>query len=287
MATLTKTTGKSEPDRTGATDADGVYTFGDLVAGTYQVDISGTDEEIDFGDDGTSWTGPVATDGMAEAAFPGTYNRTAIIGGTVTIDGAGMPDVVVMLSGPEGEKADTTDANNGGFNFDELRRGEYTVSITNPDEAMYNFAITSRDYDLALGQAQTDVSFAGSMVQQSSISGTVTVEGAALGGVTVTLGGAKDDEQTTGDNGLYNFRNLGSGTYTVSMANPDDAAYIFDTEPVEIMLGNTDDQGHDFGGKHTREANISGMLFVDELNEERPATTTSDVAPAGRRKASR
>ena len=102
------------------------------------------------------------------------------------------------------------------------------------------------------------------MIQQSSISGQVTVEGEALGGVTVTLGGAKDDEQTTRDNGLYNFRNLGSGTYTVSMANPDDAAYIFDTEPVEIMLGNTDDQGHDFGGKHTREANISGMLFVDE-----------------------
>ena len=30
-------------------------------------------------------------------------------------------------------------------------------------------------------------------------------------------------------------------------------------------LGNTDEQTHDFdGGKHTREANISGMLFVDE-----------------------
>ena len=264
VATLTKTTGKSEPDRTGATGDEGAYTFGDLLAGTYQVDISGTDEEIDF-ESGMSQMVEVLTDGTAEAAFPGTYNRTASIAGTVTIDGAGMPDVVVMLSGDEGEKADTTDANNGGFSFDELRRGEYTVSITNPDEAMYDFrGRTSQKVDLALGQAQTDVSFAGSMVQQSSISGVVTVEGAALPGVTVTLGGAKDDEQTTGDNGLYNFRNLGSGTYTVSMANPDDAAYIFDTEPVEIMLGNTDDQGHDFGGKHTREANISGMLFVDE-----------------------
>ena len=116
VATLTKTTGKSEPDRTGATDADGMYTFGDLLAGTYQVDISGTDEEIDFGDDGTSWTGPVATDATAEAAFPGTYNRTASIAGTVTIDGAGMADVVVMLSGDEGEKADTTDAD-GAYSF--------------------------------------------------------------------------------------------------------------------------------------------------------------------------
>ncbi len=264
VATLTKTTGKSEPDRTGATDADGMYTFGDLLAGTYQVDISGTDEEIDFGDDGTSWTGPVATDATAEAAFPGTYNRTASIAGTVTIDGAGMADVVVMLSGDEGEKADTTDAD-GAYSFPGQRRGEYTVSITNPDEAMYDFrGRTSQKVDLALGQAQTDVSFAGSMVQQSSISGQVTVEGAALPGVTVTLGGAGDDTRTTGDDGLYAFLNLGSGTYTVSMANPDAAAYSFDTDSVEIMLGNTDEQSHNFGGDHTREANISGMLFVDE-----------------------
>ena len=264
VATLTKTTGKSEPDRTGATDADGMYTFGDLLAGTYQVDISGTDEEIDFGDDGTSWTGPVATDDTAEAAFPGTYNRTASIAGTVTIDGAGMAEVMVMLSGDEGEKADTTDAD-GAYSFDELRRGEYTVSITNPDEAMYDFrGRTSQKVDLALGQAQTDVSFAGSMVQQSSISGVVTVEGAALPGVTVTLGGAGDDTRTTGDDGLYAFLNLGSGTYTVSMANPDSAAYIFDTDPVEVTLGNTDEQSHDFDGDHTREASISGMLFVDE-----------------------
>ena len=48
------------------------------------------------------------------------------------------------------------------------------------------------------------------------------------------------------------------------MANPDDAAYIFDTAPVEVTLGNTDEQTHDFGGTHTREAKISGMLFVDE-----------------------
>ena len=118
----------------------------------------------------------------------------------------------------------------------------------------------------------------------SSISGQVTVEGEALPGVTVTLGGAGDDTRTTGDDGLYSFLNLGSGTYTVSMANPDDAAYIFDTTPVEVELGNTDEQSHDFGGMHTREASVSGMLFVDE-------GTKNDLHDEGeyrwRRKASR
>ena len=98
--------------------------------------------------------------------------------------------------------------------------------------------------------------------------------------MTVTLGGAGDDTRTTGDDGLYSFLNLGSGTYTVSMANPDDAAYIFDTVSVEIMLGNSDEQSHDFDGMHTREASISGMLFVDELNQERSSTTRARIALA-------
>ena len=265
VATLKKTTGKSEEDRTAATGDGGAHTFENLVAGTYQVDISGTDGEIDFAD-GTGMTVDAVTDEDREATFAGTYNRKAGIGGSVTIDGAGMADVTVTLSGGDDELAgreETTDSD-GAYAFDGLRRGEYTVAISNPDDAMYSFPNTSQTVDLALGQAQDDISFAGSMIQQSSIRGTVTVEDEALEGVTVTLGGDGDDTQTTGDNGAYDFDNLGSGTYTVSIANPDDAAYIFDTTSVEVMLGNTDEQTRDFGGTHTREASITGMLFVDE-----------------------
>ena len=264
VATLTKTTGKSEADRTGATAGNGAHTFDNLVAGTYQVAISGTDEEIDFAD-GTGMTVDAVTDEDADAAFAGTYNRTATIGGNVTIDGAGMAGVMVALSGGDDDVSESMETlDNGSYSFPELRRGEYTVSITNPDDAMYSFTNSSRDVNLGLGQVQDDVSFAGSLIQQSSISGTVTVEGEALPGVTVTLGGDGDDTQTTGDNGAYDFDNLGSGTYTVTIANPDDAAYIFDTEPVTVELGNTDRQTRDFGGTHTREASITGMLFVDE-----------------------
>ena len=244
-----------------ATGADGGHTFSDLLQGLYLVQISGADAEIDFLT--TALPVTALTDMTAEANFPGTINRTASIGGTVTIDGAGMAGVMVMLSGDEGDQTRETDAD-GAYSFTGLRRGDYEVSITNPNEAMYNFARTSQDVALGLGQAQDDISFAGTQVLMSSISGQVTVEGEALPGVTVTLGGAGDDTRTTGDDGLYSFLNLGSGTYTVSMANPDDAAYIFDTDPVEIMLGNSDEQSHDFGGMHTREASVSGMLFVDE-----------------------
>ena len=244
-----------------ATGADGGHTFSNLLAGLYLVQISGADAEIDFLT--TALPVTAVTDMTSEANFPGTINRTASIGGTVTIDGAGMAGVMVMLSGDEGDASMATGAD-GAYSFAGLRRGDYEVSITNPDEAMYNFARTSQDVALGLGQTQDDISFAGTQVLMSSISGQVTVEGDALAGVTVTLGGDGDDTRTTGDDGLYAFLNLGSGTYTVSMANPDDAAYIFDTEPVEVTLGNTDEQTHNFGGTHTREASVSGMLFVDE-----------------------
>ena len=215
-----------------ATGADGGHTFEGLLAGAYLVQISGADAEIDF--EATSLIVAAVTDMTSEANFPGTINRTASIGGTVTIDGAGMAGVMVMLDGGEGDDRPMTTDADGAYDFPGLRRGDYEVSITNPNEAMYNFARTSQDVPLGLGQAQDDISFAGTQVLMSSISGQVTVEGEALPGVTVTLGGAGDDTRTTGDNGLYAFLNLGSGTYTVSMANPDDAAYIFDTAPVEI-----------------------------------------------------
>ena len=266
VATLKKTTGKSEEDRTAATGDDGAHTFENLVAGTYQVDISGTDEEIDFAD-GTSMTVDAVTAADADAAFAGTYNRTASIGGSVTIDGAGMADVTVTLSGGDDDVSESMETLAGGsYSFPGLRRGEYTVAITNPDDAMYSFPRTEQDVDLGLGQEQDDISFAGSMVRQSSISGQVTVEGEALPGVTVTLSGAMAATDTTGADGLYAFLNLGSGDYTVSIANPDDAAYIFDTESMsmDFELGNSDRQSHDFGGTHTREASITGMLFVDE-----------------------
>ena len=136
---------------TNATGPDGGYTFSNLLAGLYLVQISGADAEIDFLT--TALPVTAVTDMTAEANFPGMINRTASIGGTVTIDGAGMAGVMVTLDGDEGDDTRETGAD-GAYNFPELRRGDYTVSITNPDEAMYNFARTSQDVALGLGQVQ-------------------------------------------------------------------------------------------------------------------------------------
>ena len=265
-ATLTLVTGATSGTiLSGApTGADGSYTFGPLLAGNYRVDISGFDAEIDFAG-GTNWQGQVATGAMAEANFAGMINRTGSIAGMVTADGEGMGGVTVTLGGAGDASMMTAD--DGSYSFTGLRRGDYTVSVTNPNADMYSFPTTSRAVSVAIGQAHTDVSFAGTMIRRSSISGQVSVEGMGLEGVMVTLSGAHDATAETDGSGQYAFAGLGSGMYTVSMANPNDVAYAFETMSADIELGNSGSATQNFTGMHTRTASISGMLYVDEAEK--------------------
>ena len=264
--TLTQITGATSGTVLGtqATDADGAAAFGPLLAGNYLVTIAVDSDEIDF--ESTEATIAVATGEAASVPFAGTINRTASISGAVTVDGAGMGGVAVALTGGEGDMSAET-GDDGSYSFDGLRKGSYTVSITNPDENRYEFPRTSESVDLAVGQSQS-VSFAGSMVRSSTISGTVSVEGSGLEGVAVTLSAEGMDDMTdeTDAAGGYAFGGLGAGTYSVAITLSDDqeAAYNFETTSKEVTVGDNDVGTANFDGDHEASASISGMLFVDE-----------------------
>ena len=264
--TVTMITGATSGTVVGtqATDADGAAAFGNLLAGNYLVGIAVDSDEIDF--ESTDATVAVATGATAEVSFEGAINRTASISGSVTVDGEGMGGVAVMLSGGEGDQSAET-GDDGSYSFTGLRKGDYTVSITNPDEARYEFSSTSESVSLAVGQEQS-VSFAGSMTRSSTISGTVSVEGSGIGGVTVTLSAMGMDDMTdeTDDAGGYAFTGLGAGDYTVAITLSDDqeAAYNFETTSMEVSVGDNDVGTANFDGTHDASATISGMLFVDE-----------------------
>ena len=264
--TLTQITGATSGTVLGtqATDADGAAAFGPLLAGNYLVTIAVDSDEIDF--ESTEATIAVATGQAVSVPFAGTINRTASISGAVTVDGAGMGGVAVALTGGEGDMSAET-GDDGSYSFDGLRKGSYTVSITNPDENRYEFPRTSESVDLAVGQSQS-VSFAGSMVRSSTISGTVSVEGSGLEGVAVTLSAEGMDDMTdeTDAAGGYAFGGLGAGTYSVAITLSDDqeAAYNFETTSKEVTVGDNDVGTANFDGEHEASASISGMLFVDE-----------------------
>ncbi|MCE2398134.1 MAG: carboxypeptidase regulatory-like domain-containing protein [Gemmatimonadetes bacterium] len=260
-------------DGTQLTDEMGEFIFDDLLDDTYAVVITRYDAEYDFpkiplaGQEFVAWSGYVATDDTAMANFTGTIIRTAMVGGEVTADGDPIMDIEVMIEGEHAPDDNTmmTDAD-GMYMFDGLRKGDYTISIANPDAEMYDFPTMERDINVAVGQVQDDVSFAGSVLREASISGQVHVEGHALEDVTVMLSGDADGETTTDANGQYNFPRLAGGDYTVSITNPDADRYTFEVTEVAVdELDSDDGRIVDFRATHVHEASISGMLFLDEV----------------------
>ena len=147
------------------TGSDGAYAFAELLAGTYRVEISGFDAEYDFAAE--IWTGAVATDQISEADFSATIIRTASVSGLVSVDDAGLAGVTVTLTGEYAPEDNTiaTDAD-GGYAFNGLRKGSYTVTVTNPDEDLYAFPATSLPVNLPVGQARERVSFAGETLRK-------------------------------------------------------------------------------------------------------------------------
>ena len=251
------------------TNEAGEYMFDALLTATYLVDISGYDAENEFPT--TTRMGKVETDDTATWNFDAAIKRTASVSGMVTVDDAGMGGVKVMLKGglDDADEEMTTESD-GSYIFDKLRKGDYTVSIENPNESVYDFPTTSWDGNLAVDQKQDDVSFAGSTIERASISGQVYVEDpkVELEGVEVTLGGDADETTETDANGEYNFQGLADGDYTVSIENPDPAAYVFEITEVDVDdLAYEDGPGIvDFVGEHTTTASIVGTMFLDEVN---------------------
>ena len=255
---------------TKATGDNGGYTFGPLLAGAYQVRIGEYDDEYDFAA-GDMQVTAVMTDSTATVNFAATIIRTASVSGMVTIDGEAMKDVTVTISG-EHAPADSSmmTGDDGSYSFDELRKGAYTVTMTNPDDNAYSFPTVATPVNLGVGQEQPGISFAGTRLKRASISGQVHAAGDPVKDVTVTLSGDADGEDVDGedmtdDNGEYNFPGLAIGSYTVTISGWAEAAYIFNAPASDTEIVNNDDfLIVDFEGEHTKTASISGMLFIDE-----------------------
>ena len=252
-----------------ATDNNGQYAFTGLRAGTYAVEISGFDmDEVGFGS--TSSSATVAVGESKIISFDGTYLRTAGIMGQVSVEGVGLPNVTVTMTGEGEDETDVTDAG-GLYAFSKLKAGDYSVAISGFDPDEVEFTSTSMNVSVALGET-ANIPFMGTLLRTSGISGRVSVEGMGIPNVTVTLAGAAETTYTTMDDGQYAFAGLAEGTYVVSMMNPDETAYAFETMSHTVALGDAESAIRNFDGTHTRTASISGMLFIDEVMQDKMHT---------------
>ncbi|MDE0073701.1 MAG: carboxypeptidase regulatory-like domain-containing protein [Gammaproteobacteria bacterium] len=246
------------------TAEDGGFAFTGLRAGTYTVTISDFPEDVSF--ETVSVEVEVEVGEVGSADFTGHFIRTSAVEGQVVIEGEGLAGVTVTLSGGPADESYTamTDAD-GMYRFEELRPGDYTVSISDFDTRDYEFAATSQDVSVDLDETGT-VSFTGVLLRTSGISGRVSVEGMGLGDIAVTLSGAADASTTTDAGGQYAFAGLAAGDYTVSIA-VDDPAYVFDSMSMDRTVGDDESAIVNFEGAHARTASVSGMVFLDEATK--------------------
>ena len=93
-----------------------------------------------------------------------------------------------------------------------------------------------------------------------SVSGTVTLEGANLSGVSVSLSG--EGSVTTGADGTYRFDDVLEGSYTVEISGfPSDAQ--FETSMSVAVTESSPNPTVDFAGTYIRTARVSGVVTVE------------------------
>ena len=251
------------------TDDTGQYSFTGLRAGTYSVEISG----FDAGEVGFSSTSGAATVGVGESkvvSFDGTYLRTAGIQGQVSVEGEGLGGVTVTLVGEGEDRSETTNAS-GQYAFSKLKGGTYQVAISGFDPDDYEFETTSKTATIATGET-ANVPFEGTLLRTAGIAGRVSVEGMGLDGVEIALAGAAEAMTTTANGGQYSFAGLAEGTYVLTMTNPNADAYTFEETTATVVLADSESNITNFEGTHTRTASISGVLFIDEVDQDKMLT---------------
>lgn len=179
----------------------------------------------------------------AMQALEQDLNTGYSVSGTVTLSGAGLSGVTVSGGG----KTATT-GSDGRYTLTGFTSGAVTVT---PARSGYTFTPTSRT--VTLGPSASGVDFTATQTA-FTLSGTVTVDGAGLSGVTVAAG-----NRTTLTNaaGQYAFTDLGSGTYTVSASR---SGYSFSPASRTVTLG-PDGRDINFTGTRTTYAVTGGVTL--------------------------
>ncbi len=177
---------------------------------------------------------------------------TTLSGRITTPDGSGVQGATVTISGAIGggfgctpplTLTTTTDANGHYvFSSDDSRLASGTGTIT-PSLAGHGFAPPSRTVTISYGGAVTGQDFTATPLPHVVSGRIVSTGGAALPGVTVTLGGAATRTASTDGNGQYLFAGLENGTYTISPSIP---GATFTPAGLTVIVASADVAGKDF-----------------------------------------
>ena len=209
------------------------------------------------GDDDDAVT-PTAVITPAPAPIFGT------VSGTVSVEGSGLAEVSVNLTGPAAQSATT--GSSGGYSFSNVPAGAHNVQIsgTPPDVA---FVSTSTAVTIATNGQTATADFSGNYIRTSSITGSVTAgdEGVVA---TVTAAGSgmlTDEEPAIGSSdtdGNFELTGLRAGGYAVTISDyPEDTEFPVTTRDVTVGVG------------------LSATVSFNATGEDQPTTGTNPFVP--------
>jgi hypothetical protein len=166
-----------------------------------------------------------------ELAFQGRVE------GVVLTDESTLSGVTVRLTGGQTRTLQTSAT--GAFSFPGLPEGSYLVEIAGYPEDV-EFTATSKSASIHRGKASARVDFNGAKKRDGAISGTVTMEGAGMEGVSVSVSGPELRSTTTDSQGVFAFDQLKRGVYTVTLSGFDPAFHSFPIfeQTVDAQNGN-------------------------------------------------
>lgn len=182
---------------------------------------------------------------ISGSEFNATLN-TYTVSGTVTADGSPLPGVLVSVTGSAATSATTDGSGNYSFTLD--GNGNYTIT---PTKTNYTFTPASVSTTTLSGNWTNN--FAAST---HTVSGTITVGGLPLSGVTVSVSGSSTTSTTTDGSGNYSFELVVAGDYTLI---PSKLNYTFTpaTLSTTTLAGNW--TGNDFAAT-LRTYTVSGTI---------------------------
>ena len=245
----------------GLASTNAVWQFGfqSLRAGAYTVEIS------DFGDaefPATSQSVSLAVGESTVLSFDGTYIRRSSVSVVVSAEGEGLQGIALRLLRQDHVANGVTDAT-GRHRFTRLRAGTYALGISGFDADEVEFPDTIKTVTVAADETRS-VAFDGKKLRTAEIGGVVSVEGAGLGGVTVTLAGQEEDlTAVTEPNGQYAFTNLRQGTYSVWISGFDSDEIRFSKTAFAVTVSLGESKIVSFDGTYFRTSGILGQVSVD------------------------
>ncbi|MEK7264040.1 MAG: SdrD B-like domain-containing protein, partial [Bacteroidota bacterium] len=261
------------------TDANGNYTFANLVAGNYSIAEKEVADWLQIAPDSTFSFIPVsgiASTGNNFASFHyGKISGTVFndYDGDIVMDDEEGPVVnaMVYLSTANNIPIDSTITDgNGDYEFSSLMSGEkkvhakitdgntVVISLNNFTATVTSGSIFSQK-NLALFYPAT---ISGMKFHDRNANGIVDEGEEGLSNVAVYLSGSANDTVDTDENGLYSFENVSAGTYSVS-AGIEFFNGIASTEPKNIAPTSGGDFVNNNFGEY-KPAHIEVRKYLDD-----------------------